>query len=57
MNNKIFDVKFLDNTTAIIEGKDLNSAFENHFGEHSQLMQEFYYSHTEITNNYVRATI
>lgn len=57
MNNKIFDVKFLDNTTAIIEGKDLNSAFDNHFGEYSQLMQEFYYSHTEITNNYVGAII
>lgn len=55
--NKIYNVQFLDNTTAIIEGKDLNTAFNNHFGEYSQLMQEFYYSHTEITHNYVTKTI
>lgn len=52
--NKIFEIQFIDNTSAIIEGTDLFKAFDNHFGEYSQLMQEFYYSHTEITHNYAR---
>lgn len=52
MPNKIFEIQFIDNTSAIIEGTDLFKAFDNHFGEYSQLMQEFYLSHKEITNNY-----
>lgn len=50
--NKIFEIRFLDNTSAIIEGKCLFSAFDNHFGEYSQLMQSFYFSHKDITSNY-----
>ena len=50
--NKIFEVQFLDYTSAIIEGTDLFKAFDNHFGEYSQLMQSFYFSHKDITSNY-----
>lgn len=52
MNNKIFEIKWVDGSISICEGIDIFNAINNHWGE---FYQQFYLKHKEIP--YVKPNI